>query len=126
MRADHRTASFDPTRINELLPPLLKEQKAAGVGIAVIRDGQVIWTGYYGEQAPGIPVSEKTAFNTASVAKTITAETLLALAAKGKIDLDEPIARYVSSPDLQPDPRYAAPDAAASDVASRRAAQLGI
>ena len=102
----HRTASFDPTRINELLPPLLKEQKAAGVGVAVIRDGQVIWTGYYGEQAPGIPVSGKTVFNTASVAKTLTAETLLALSAKGKIDLDEPIARYVSSPDLQSDPRY--------------------
>ena len=89
-----------------LLPGLLKEQKAAGVGIAVIRDGRVIWTGYYGEQAPGIPVSAQTAFNTASVAKTITAETLLALAAKGQIDLDEPIAGYVSSPDLQRDPRY--------------------
>ena len=101
-----RTASFDPTRINELLPPLLKAQKAAGVGIAVIRDGQVIWTGYYGEQAPGIPVSERTVFNTASVAKTLTAETLLALSAKGQIDLDEPIAGYVSNPDLQPDPRY--------------------
>ena len=101
-----RPASFDPTRLNELLPPLLKEQKAAGVGIAVIRDGQLIWTGYYGERAPGIPVSEKTAFNTASVAKTLTAETLLALAAKGKIDLDEPIAGYVSSPDLQADSRY--------------------
>jgi len=100
-------ASFDPTRINELLPPLLKDQKAAGVGIAVIRDGQVIWTGYYGEQAPGIPVSERTAFNTASVAKTLTAETLLALSAKEKIDLDEPIAGYVSNPDLQSDQRYA-------------------
>ena len=102
----HRTASFDPTRINELVPALLKEQRAGGVGIAVLRDGQVIWTGYYGEQAPGIPASEKTAFNTASVAKTLTAETLLALSAKGKIDLDEPIAGHVSNADLQADPRY--------------------
>ena len=101
-----QSASFDPGIMNALMPVLLTEQKAAGVGIAVIRGGRVIWTGYYGEQAPGIPVSEKTAFNTASVAKTITAETLLALAAKGLIDLDESIAGYVSTPDLQRDPRY--------------------
>jgi CubicO group peptidase (beta-lactamase class C family) len=93
--------------MNALLPGLLKEQKAAGVGIAVIREGEVIWTGYYGEQAPGIPITEKTAFNTASVAKTLTAETLLALAAKGTIDLDESIAGYVAHADLQHDPRYA-------------------
>ena len=102
----HQSTTFDPTVMNALMPELLKEQKAAGVGIAVIRDGRVIWTGYYGEQAPGIPVSEKTAFNTASVAKTITAETLSHLPRRDRFDLDEPIAGYVSPPDLQRDPRY--------------------
>ncbi len=97
---------FDSRRMEALVPTLLKEEKAAGVGIAVLRDGRVLWTGYYGEQSPGIALSASTAFNTASVAKTITAETLLALAAKGEIDLDEPIARYVSNADLQDDPRY--------------------
>lgn len=89
---------FDSRRMEALVPTLLKEEKAAGVGIAVLRDGRVLWTGYYGEQSPGIALSASTAFNTASVAKTITAETLLALAAKGEIDLDEPIARTSATP----------------------------
>lgn len=93
-------------RLGALVPMLLREEKAAGVGIAIIRNGDVVWQGYFGEQAPGIPTSETTVFNTASVAKTITAETMIALSAKGLIDLDEPISDYVSHPDLSSDPRY--------------------
>lgn len=95
------------SQLDALVPELLREEKAAGVGIAIIRNGSVFWQGYYGEQAPGIVASETTVFNTASVAKTITAETMIALSAKGLIDLDEPISDYVSHPDLSSDPRYA-------------------
>ncbi len=94
-------------KLERLVPQLLADEKAAGVGVAVIRDGAVEWTGYYGEQSPGVPASQRTAFNTASVAKTITAETLLALDAKGLIDLDEPVAPFVAHPDLAGDPHYA-------------------
>ena len=103
---DNVTSALE-SQLDTLLPKLLREEKAAGVGIAVIRDGDVIWQGYYGEQAPGVPASEATVFNTASVAKTITAETMIALSAKGLIDLDEQIANYVNHPDLSSDPRYA-------------------
>ncbi|MEM7612501.1 MAG: serine hydrolase domain-containing protein [Pseudomonadota bacterium] len=92
--------------LDALVPELIEEEKAAGVGIAVIRGGEFVWQGYYGEQGPGIAVNTNTVFNTASVAKTITAETLIALSAKGLIDLDEPIAAYVDHPDLSIDPRY--------------------
>jgi CubicO group peptidase (beta-lactamase class C family) len=93
-------------RLDRHVPGLLREYKAAGAGVAIIDRGEVVWTGYYGEQGPGVPASAKTVFNTASVAKTVTAETLLALAAKGLISLDEPIDRYVSDPDLSSDPRF--------------------
>lgn len=88
------------------MPAIVREEKIGGIGIAVIRDGRIVWSGHYGEQSQGVPVTEDTAFNTASIAKTITAETLLALAAAGKIDLDEPIAGLVRSPDIDRDPRY--------------------
>ncbi|WP_447929906.1 serine hydrolase domain-containing protein [Sphingopyxis fribergensis] len=88
------------------MPAIVREEKIGGIGIAVIRDGRIVWSGHYGEQSPGVPVTEYTAFNTASIAKTVTAETLLALAAAGKIDLDEPIAGLVRSPDIDRDPRY--------------------
>lgn len=102
------TPALDQARFDALVPGLLREYHSAGVGIGVIRNGKLVWTGYYGEQAPGIAVTERTVFNTASVAKTVTAETLIALAAKGLIDLDEPIAKYVQHPDLKDDPRYGA------------------
>lgn len=92
--------------LDQAVPGLLREYRVAGAGVALIRDGAVVWTGYYGEQAPGVPVSARTVFNTASVAKTVTAETLLVLAAKGLLSLDEPIAPYVAVPDLEKDSRF--------------------
>ncbi|WP_261300250.1 serine hydrolase domain-containing protein [Sphingomonas alpina] len=93
-------------RMDREIPALLRAQKLGGMGIAVIRGGRVVWTGYYGEQSPGVPITARTAFNTASIAKTVTAETLIALAAAGRIDLDEPIAGHVANADLAADPRY--------------------
>jgi CubicO group peptidase (beta-lactamase class C family) len=104
--APSAASRIDPARLDNLVPRLLRVYHCAGVGIGIIREGRRAWTGYYGEQAPGIPVTRRTVFNTASVAKTVTAETLMALAAKRLIDLDEPIAGYVKHPDLKDDPRY--------------------
>ncbi len=92
--------------LNTHVPLLLNEYKAAGAGIAIIHDGAISWTGYYGEQEPQVPVTRNTVFNTASVAKTVTAETILALVAKNAIDLDEPIYRTVTHPDLSKDTRF--------------------
>lgn len=88
------------------MPGIVRDEKIGGIGIVVIRGGRVVWSGHYGEQSPGVPVSAATAFNTASIAKTVTAETLLALARQGRIDLDQPIAPFVRSPDIDRDPRY--------------------
>ncbi|MBB4096702.1 serine hydrolase domain-containing protein [Sphingomonas kyeonggiensis] len=88
------------------MPGIVREEKIGGIGIAVIRDGRLIWSGHYGEQSPGVPITPDTVFNTASIAKTVTAETLLALEAAKRISLDEPIASYVPAHDLDRDPRY--------------------
>jgi CubicO group peptidase (beta-lactamase class C family) len=93
-------------QLNREVPQLLKQYKVAGAGIAIIQAGKVQWTGYYGEQGPGVPASAKTVFNSASVAKTVTAETLLALASRSLISLDEPIYKYVTHADLGSDPRF--------------------
>ena len=88
------------------VPRLLRDYRAAGAGVAIIEHASVVWTGYYGEQGPGVPATAETVFNTASIAKTVTAETLIALASKGLISFDEPIYKYVSDPDLSGDPRF--------------------
>jgi CubicO group peptidase (beta-lactamase class C family) len=94
------------TAMERWMPDIVRDERIGGVGIVVIRKGRIIWSGHYGEQSPGVPMTENTAFNTASIAKTVTAETLLALAAQRRIDLDEPIAAFVKSPDIDRDPRY--------------------
>ncbi|HWW58268.1 MAG TPA: serine hydrolase domain-containing protein [Sphingopyxis sp.] len=95
------------TVMDRRMPAIVKEEKIGGIGIVVIRDGRIFWSGQYGEQSPGVPITADTAFNTASIAKTVTAETLLALAADDRIDLDAPIADIVQSPDIDRDSRYA-------------------
>lgn len=93
-------------RLDVIVPQLIVSERVAGVGIAVIRSGRLTSTHYYGQQGPGIPLSEHTVFNTASVAKTLTAETLIALEKQELVDFDEPIANYIEHPDLSQDERY--------------------
>ncbi|MEM0985517.1 MAG: serine hydrolase domain-containing protein [Pseudomonadota bacterium] len=109
------------TTVREALPPpeysppegaeaaisdIMDEYNAASVGIGIIRDRTLVWTGYYGEQSPGVPVTSETVFNTASVNKSITAETALRLVSRGVIDLDEPISAHYIHPDIAADPRH--------------------
>lgn len=99
-------SSYDSSKLDALVPRLISEERIAGVGIGILRDGETVWTGYYGEAGPDKPVTEETLFNTASVAKTITSEVVLALVEDGVIDLDEPISDHFQHPDLSKDERY--------------------
>lgn len=87
------------------MPVLLERYELAGAGIAIIREGRVVWTGYFGEQAPGIAVTADTRFNTASIAKTIAAELVLRLAAAGELSLDAPVSVAQDFPALANDRR---------------------
>ena len=104
--ATTQSAYTPPANIDERISSLMDEYNAASVGIGVIRNGKLVWTGYYGEESPGVPAGRQTVFNTASVNKSITAETALRLASKGAIDLDESISAYYVHPDLEDDPRH--------------------
>jgi CubicO group peptidase (beta-lactamase class C family) len=87
------------------IPEILKRHGAAGIAVGVIRNRKLVWTGYYGQQSPGVPVSATSLFNVASLAKPVAAETVLRLASAGKLSLDEPMARHWVDPDLFGDPR---------------------
>ncbi|MEM7703723.1 MAG: serine hydrolase domain-containing protein [Pseudomonadota bacterium] len=95
-----------PSAVSKAAQTALAQPNIAGIGIARIEDGAVQWTGYWGEQSGGVPVTDQTAFNTASVAKTIMAETVLRLADQGQMSLDDPIAEHYRHPQLGEDPRY--------------------
>ena len=92
-------------QLDARVPRMLAEYDIASVGIAVIEDGRVALTKVYGEQAPGVPASNATLFNLASLTKPVTAEVILRLASLGALSLDEPMSRYWTDPDLATDPR---------------------
>ncbi|QLC26692.1 beta-lactamase family protein [Parasphingopyxis algicola] len=108
-------AATEVVSIHERIPPVSPERAALydarfsellerhGVltaGVGVIRNGELVWTGYYGEQSPGVPASERTQFDVASITKTVAAETILRLAARGRLSLDEPMADHWLEDDI--------------------------
>ncbi len=86
---------------------LIEEHGVITAGVGVIRNAELVWTGYYGEQRPGVSASGTTQFDVASVTKTVATETILRLVDKGKIDLDEPMAKYWLEEDIADDARSA-------------------
>jgi CubicO group peptidase (beta-lactamase class C family) len=82
----------------------LTQYDVPSVAVAYIENGKVAWTAVYGEQSPGIKATEKTLYNTASLAKPVSAEMILRLASAGKFSLDELIAAYWVDPDVKDNP----------------------
>ena len=68
-----------------------------GMAVAVSQGDWVLYTRGFGfaDVAAGRPVDEGTAFYIASTSKALTATAVVLEAAKGKIDLDTPIDRYI-------------------------------
>lgn len=89
--------------VNQEVAKILKKHEINTAGVAVIKNGNIAWHGYFGSDSSNIPASARTLFNVASITKTVTAETILKLASQGKISLDEPMATYWVDPDLKGD-----------------------
>lgn len=87
--------------LDDAFATLVKKHKINTAGVAVIKNYQIIWQNQFGLQSPGKPANANTLFDVASLTKTVTAETILRLVAKGQLSLDESIAPYWIDPDLQ-------------------------
>ena len=90
------------------VPRWLAEHDVPSLAVAYVRDGEVAWTRVYGEQAPGVPATDSTLYNIASLTKPVFAELVLRLAADGRLSLDEPMAPHWTDPDVAADPRHRA------------------
>ncbi|MFT3687438.1 MAG: class A beta-lactamase-related serine hydrolase [Phycisphaerales bacterium] len=83
----------------------LKENKVPVLGLGIIESGKLKQIKVYGEIAKGAAAPYNTIFNVASLTKPVTAMVALRLASFGKWDLDEPIYKYWTDPDVATDPR---------------------
>jgi CubicO group peptidase (beta-lactamase class C family) len=90
------------------VPGWLAEHNVPSLAVAYVREGRVAWTRVYGQQADGVPASDSTLYNVASLTKPVFGELVVRLAADGRLSLDEPMAPVWTDPDLAGDPRHQA------------------
>jgi CubicO group peptidase (beta-lactamase class C family) len=85
----------------------LAESNVPAVGVAVIRDGVLRQVHVYGELQQGSPAPFDTVFNVASLTKPVVSMLVLRLVSAGEWDLDEPLSKYWTDPEVADDPRHA-------------------
>lgn len=83
----------------------LKQKHIPAIGIGFIKDGKIDNISVFGELEANKPAPINTIWNVASMTKPITAIVVLKLINGGKWDLDEPIYKYYTDPDIADDPR---------------------
>lgn len=99
---------FARAALDARVPGWLAEHGVPSLAVAYIRDGQLAWTRVYGQQADGVPASDSTLYNIASLTKPLFAELVVRLAAEGRLSLDERMSPVWTDPDVAADPRHQA------------------
>ena len=86
------------------IPERMRDADVPGLAIALIRDGEVIWTEGFGvtNRITGELVTSDTVFEVASISKVVAAYTAFSLVEEEKLSLDEPIITNLSKPWLPP------------------------
>jgi len=93
-------APFQATsdRVDEYVRQQMKQRGMPGLSLAVVRQGKVVKAQGYGVASLEltVPATPETVYEIGSISKQFTAEAVMLLVEEGRIDLDAPLARYVS------------------------------
>jgi CubicO group peptidase (beta-lactamase class C family) len=84
--------------LEDSLPHLMERSLIPGLSIAVIRDGEILWSGAFGTKnvVTMKPVTDTTVFEAASLSKPVFSYAVLRLVERGELNLDKPLIEYVS------------------------------
>lgn len=100
---DHGDPSH--TKITDNLEQLLKENNIPTLGLGIIQGGKLTQINVYGTLDGKKVAPYNSLFNVASLTKPVSAMTVLRLVSLGKWNLDEPLYKYFTDPDIAKDPR---------------------
>jgi CubicO group peptidase (beta-lactamase class C family) len=92
-------------KLDAQVPAILRASKVPSLSLVILRRGKPVVTRAWGEQAPGVPATTTTLYNTASLAKPIAATVILTMVSQGKLGLDDRIADLYVDPDIAADSR---------------------
>lgn len=84
---------------------LMAENKIICTGLGIITGGKLATDTVYGELKKGTPAPRNTVFNVASMTKPVVAVLTMQLVNSKQWNLDEPLAKYWTDPDVANDPR---------------------
>lgn len=87
-------------KIDRIATDTLKNSGVPSASIAVVRDGEIVYSQAYGEAclAPGTPATPAMRYGIGSISKQFAAAALLLLQQQGKLSLDDKLSKYF--PDL--------------------------
>lgn len=83
--------------ISEMGHEALETEQNAGLSIALMSEGEVLWTQEFGyaDHVSKTPVTRETVFGIGSVSKVFTAAAAMKLVDQGLINLDDPLTTYL-------------------------------
>ncbi|GAA2353291.1 serine hydrolase domain-containing protein [Nonomuraea africana] len=84
-----------PAAVDEFIGHYREATGLPGVAIAITKGTEVVHAAGYGETASGDPVTADTPMAVASVSKSFTSLAVMQLVEKGKVELDQPVRRYL-------------------------------
>ncbi len=92
--------SFDLNAIDTYLTEYLRTKNVPGLSIAIVRNGELVFTKGYGKRSleDGQPVQTDTLFAIGSITKQFTCALVLMLAEEGKLSVQDKVAKHF--PDL--------------------------
>jgi CubicO group peptidase (beta-lactamase class C family) len=98
MGADMTLDEFK-AHMDERIPALMKLYEIPGCSVALVKGGEIVWTGAYGyaDVESGRALTVDTPMSVQSITKSVTAWGVMRLAEKGLIDLDAPVSQYLTS-----------------------------
>jgi CubicO group peptidase (beta-lactamase class C family) len=85
------------SELERVVPELMKKGNIPGLSIAVLRDGQLLWTKGFGVKSTKTnePVTEDTIFEAASLTKPFFAYAAMKMIESGELSLDRPLYEYL-------------------------------
>ena len=85
------------TQIDQIVSAEMSQQKIPGMAVAVLKDGEVVVAKGYGfaNLEHEVPAAPHSIFQSGSVGKQFTAAAIVLLEERGKLRLDDKIARYL-------------------------------
>ena len=90
------TEGANAAHLDETIPRLMNRFDVPGVGVAIIREGALVWSSAYGYADLSLlrPMTVDTLFRAESISKSVTAWGVMRLVDDGLVDLQQPVVRY--------------------------------